>query len=73
VQEIVKRLEPSGGVEVVHFTDEDEYFPPPPELRDLLRVAAAALSLTLGAPPDEAGPTAGDRLVSAAEVLRSAG
>jgi 4-hydroxy-3-methylbut-2-enyl diphosphate reductase len=73
VQEIVKRLEPSGGVEIVHFTDEDEYFPPPPELRDLLRVAAAALSLTLGAPPDEVGPTAGDRLVSAAEVLRSAG
>jgi len=71
VQEIVDRLAPSDGVETVHFTDEDEYFPPPPELRDLLRAAASALSLALGAPPDEAGPTAGDRSVSAAEVLRT--
>ncbi len=71
VQEIVKRLAPHDGVEAVHFTEEDEYFPPPPELRDLLRVAASALSLTLGAPSDEASPTAGDRAVSAAEVLRT--
>lgn len=71
VQEIVKRLQPSGGVEPVHFTDEDEYFPPPPELRDLLRVAASALSVSFGTPPDESGPTAGDRAISAAEVLRA--
>jgi 4-hydroxy-3-methylbut-2-enyl diphosphate reductase len=71
VQEIVTRLEPVGGVELVHFTDEDEYFPPPPELRDLLRVAASALSLSFGAPTEETSPTAGDRSVSAAEVLRT--
>jgi len=71
VQEIVRRLDPTGGVEAVHFTDEDEYFPPPPELRDLLRGAAAALSVTLGVPAAEAAPTAGDRSVSAAAVLRT--
>jgi 4-hydroxy-3-methylbut-2-enyl diphosphate reductase len=71
VQEIVRRLDPDDGVEIVHVTDEDEYFPPPPELRDLLRVAASALSLVLGAPADTTGPTAGDRSVSAAEVLRA--
>jgi 4-hydroxy-3-methylbut-2-enyl diphosphate reductase len=72
VQDIVARLAPHEGVELVHFTDEDEYFPPPPELRDLLRAAAAAVSLALGAPLDSAVPTAGDRSVSAAAVLRSA-
>jgi 4-hydroxy-3-methylbut-2-enyl diphosphate reductase len=71
VHDIVTRLDPRDGVELVHFTDEDEYFPPPPELRDLLRVAASALSLVLGAPADTTGPTAGDRSVSAAEVLRA--
>jgi len=71
VQEIVASLAPNEGVETVHFTDEDEYFPPPPELRDLLRAVSSALSLAFGAPCDEAGPTAGDRSVSAAEVLRT--
>jgi 4-hydroxy-3-methylbut-2-enyl diphosphate reductase len=70
VQEIVERLDPAAGVEAVHFTNEDEYFPPPPELRDLLRVAASALSLAFGAPSEGAAPTAHDRSLSAAEVLR---
>jgi 4-hydroxy-3-methylbut-2-enyl diphosphate reductase len=72
VHEIVDTLAPLEGVELVHFTDEDEYFPPPPELRDLLRAAAAALSLAVGAPADAAVPTAGDRSVSATDVLRTA-
>jgi 4-hydroxy-3-methylbut-2-enyl diphosphate reductase len=72
VHDIVTRLDPRDGVELVHFTDEDEYFPPPPELRDLLRAATSALSLALGAPSDSSLPTAGDRSVSAADVLRSA-
>jgi 4-hydroxy-3-methylbut-2-en-1-yl diphosphate reductase len=72
VQEIVDKLAPRDGVELVHFTDEDEYFPPPPELRDLLRAAAAAVSLALGTPVDSAVPTAGDRTVSATDVLRTA-
>jgi 4-hydroxy-3-methylbut-2-enyl diphosphate reductase len=35
VQAVIAQLAPTDGVEVVHVTDEDEYFPPPPELREL--------------------------------------
>ncbi|MGO9560435.1 MAG: 4-hydroxy-3-methylbut-2-enyl diphosphate reductase [Acidimicrobiales bacterium] len=69
VDEVLAKLDPVSGVEVVHFTDEDEYFPPPPELRDLLRATAAAAAALLGAPADAVVPTAGDRLVPAASVL----
>lgn len=36
VQAVIARLAPTEGVEHVHVTDEDEYFPPPRELRDLI-------------------------------------
>ena len=36
VQAVVTALAPTDGVELVHVTDEDEYFPPPRELRDLI-------------------------------------
>ena len=36
VQAVIAKLAPSDGVELVHVTDEDEYFPPPRELRDLI-------------------------------------
>lgn len=36
VQAVIERLDPAEGVEVVHVTEEDEYFPPPRELRDLI-------------------------------------
>jgi len=36
VQAVLERLAPRDGVELVHVTDEDEYFPPPRELRDLV-------------------------------------
>jgi 4-hydroxy-3-methylbut-2-enyl diphosphate reductase len=70
VREILDRLAPANGIEIVHVTDEDEYFPPPPELRDLLRSAAAALTMTLGASPSDTLPTGGDRSVRAADVLQ---
>jgi 4-hydroxy-3-methylbut-2-enyl diphosphate reductase len=38
VQEVIDRLAPTEGVELVHVTEEDEYFPPPRELRDLIPV-----------------------------------
>ncbi|HML00450.1 MAG TPA: 4-hydroxy-3-methylbut-2-enyl diphosphate reductase [Acidimicrobiales bacterium] len=74
VARVIARLAPRHGVEEVHVTEEEEYFPPPPELRDLLRGLAAALSLGLGAPASadsgtDAEPGAGDRFVSAAQVL----
>ncbi|MGH9172593.1 MAG: 4-hydroxy-3-methylbut-2-enyl diphosphate reductase, partial [Acidimicrobiales bacterium] len=70
VSEILDRLAPAGGVEIVHVTDEDEYFPPPPELRDLLRSTAAALDMMLGAGSLETSPMASDRSVRAADVLQ---
>ena len=36
VQAVIARLAPSEGVVPVHVTDEDEYFPPPRELRELM-------------------------------------
>ena len=35
VESVIARLAPRDGVEVVRVTDEDEYFPPPRELREL--------------------------------------
>ena len=70
------RLAPADGVEVVPVTDEDEYFPPPPELRELLRALSTAVGLLTGAAPPAnvadvgvADPVAGDRDVAAADVL----
>ena len=62
MQAVIAALAPTDGVELVHVTDEDEYFPPPRELRDLIptddRTISAAevlagLVRTSGAP---AGP-----------------
>jgi 4-hydroxy-3-methylbut-2-enyl diphosphate reductase len=73
VDEVLHRLDPAGDIEIVHVTDEDEYFPPPPELRDLLRITALAASLLVGAGADGSVPTATDRTVAAATVLRPGG
>jgi 4-hydroxy-3-methylbut-2-enyl diphosphate reductase len=54
VTAVIDRLAPVHGVEEVHVTDEDEYFPPPRELRDLLPADALA----------------SDRSVAASDVLR---
>ncbi len=72
IEELLELLAPTRGVEVVHTTDEDEYFPPPPELRDLLRCLGVAASLTHGAPFASAVPTATDRQVTAAGMLAGA-
>ncbi len=69
VDDLLDRLAPSRGVEVVHTTDEDEYFPPPPELRDLLRCLAVAASLTVGARSQGLPLAATDRQVTATEML----
>jgi 4-hydroxy-3-methylbut-2-enyl diphosphate reductase len=71
VQEILAVLAPTRGIEVVHVTTEDEYFPPPPELRELLRALSTTVALMAGR--SEAAsvgdPAATDRGVSAADVL----
>ena len=71
VEAVMAAAGPAEGVEEVHVTIEDEYFPPPPELRDLLRGMAAAIGLGLGAPAPvrDRGPLAADRDASAADAL----
>ena len=71
VQEVLAALAPTEGVELVRVTTEDEYFPPPPELREVLRALATTLTLLAGRAEDpaERGPSVGDRGVSASDVL----
>jgi len=69
VRAVVDALAPSDGVELVAVTDEDEYFPPPRELRDLLAALDAVVSLTLGGPRPATSPFADDRRVAASDVL----
>ncbi len=45
VADVVAALNPSDGVAEVATVEEDEYFPPPPELRELLSGLNAAASL----------------------------
>ncbi|MBU6316936.1 MAG: 4-hydroxy-3-methylbut-2-enyl diphosphate reductase, partial [Acidobacteria bacterium] len=68
VQAIIEFLAPSLGVEVVRVTDEDEYFPPPRNIRELqaaIGVAAAAMS---GGPTD-VSMSLDDRALAASDVL----
>jgi 4-hydroxy-3-methylbut-2-enyl diphosphate reductase len=70
VQAVVDRLAPQFGVESVPVTVEEEYFPPPPELRDLLKGLGATVSLLAAAPRADMGPILGeDRTTAAADVL----
>jgi 4-hydroxy-3-methylbut-2-enyl diphosphate reductase len=70
VEEVISRLAPTQGVTEVTVTTEDEYFPPPPELRELLRSVGSTLSFLAGRPAAlRADPAAEDRAVSAADVL----
>jgi 4-hydroxy-3-methylbut-2-enyl diphosphate reductase len=68
VEEVIARLAPTGGTEEVWFTDEDEYFPPPRNLRDLLAAVDEAATVTLGGAL-ATRPPANDRALGAAEVL----
>jgi 4-hydroxy-3-methylbut-2-enyl diphosphate reductase len=73
VRAVLERLAPAHGVEEVRVTDEDEYFPPPRELRELLAALDAVVGLTLGGPPMPMGGTGAsgsdDRRVAASDVL----
>ena len=69
VEAVVARLAAREGVEIVQVTTEDEYFPPPPELRRLVEALTAALGFSLGAPDDPDAALADDRTVAASDVL----
>ncbi len=51
VEAVLTALSPTNGVTVIRHTDEDEYFPPPRNLRDLLSALRGFASLGYGAPP----------------------
>ena len=72
VLEVIAALDPSGGVTEADFTVEDEYFPPPPELRELLRALGSVLDVALGAPTPSQFDAQSDRDFTAAQVLASA-
>jgi 4-hydroxy-3-methylbut-2-enyl diphosphate reductase len=65
VHAVLAELAPIEGVEVVDVIDEDEYFPPPRELREAMAALDVAYAATLGADPAVAralgGPFSDDR------------
>ncbi|MBI2710204.1 MAG: 4-hydroxy-3-methylbut-2-enyl diphosphate reductase [Actinobacteria bacterium] len=69
VDQVVARLGVARDeVEVVSITEEDEYFPPPRNLRELIEAVDVAATLVLGGSvPDR--PRADDRRIDASEVL----
>ncbi|HEY7070544.1 MAG TPA: 4-hydroxy-3-methylbut-2-enyl diphosphate reductase [Acidimicrobiales bacterium] len=68
VEAVIARLGPSQGVEEVRITEEDEYFPPPRELRDLLSGVDVLATFALGGSvPDR--PSLNDRQLQASDVL----
>ena len=69
VEEVVAALAPRAGTETVFTVEEDEYFPPPRDLRDLLRAVTLAAAVGVGAPPSGPHAAADDRTVAAARML----
>jgi 4-hydroxy-3-methylbut-2-en-1-yl diphosphate reductase len=68
VDAVIARLAPAEGAVEVTITDEDEYFPPPRELRDLLAGVDVAATFALGGSvPDR--PALNDRHLAASDVL----
>jgi len=49
VHAVIAELAPTEGVEMVHVTDEDEYFPPPRNIRELQAAIGTASAALLGA------------------------
>lgn len=68
VNAVVARLDPRLGIERVDFTDEDEYFPPPRNLRDLQSAIDAAVTVMSGARLSNR-PPADDRALAASDIL----
>ncbi len=71
VNEVLEFLNPVYGVEISSVTVEDEYFPPPPELREMLKTLSAILDLALNTGTVSTFDGQADREFTAAEVLSS--
>ena len=70
VSRVLESLAPVDGVEEVRVTEEDEYFPPPRNIRDLQSTVGRAITAMVGADP-EAAPALDDRALAASAVLRA--
>lgn len=68
VTAIIERLAPRRGVEEIHVTDEDEYFPPPRNLRELQIGVELATTIMVGGRIDARAGTE-DRAIEASAVL----
>ena len=70
VEEVLARLSPRNGVEEIFVTDEDEYFPPPRNIRDLQAAIDTAITAMTGASVMST-PGMDDRLLAASTVLEA--
>ena len=69
VNDVLDLLNPREGVTIHSVTVEDEYFPPPPELRELLKTLSAMVDLALMTPESTTFDAQIDRDFTAAQVL----
>ncbi|MBU6233783.1 MAG: 4-hydroxy-3-methylbut-2-enyl diphosphate reductase [Acidobacteria bacterium] len=69
VEAVVERLQPHSGVYVNPVTIEDEYFPPPPELREILRSLEVVAKAVFTGEISGEDVTVRDREFAAADVL----
>jgi len=69
VNQVLDALDPANGVDVRSVTVEDEYFPPPPELREMLKALSAIVDLCVTTPRRGAFDGQADRDFTAAQVL----
>ncbi|MGQ0824771.1 MAG: 4-hydroxy-3-methylbut-2-enyl diphosphate reductase [Actinomycetota bacterium] len=77
VESVIEKLAPTRGVETVRVTEEDEYFPPPRELRELMPTLDVIAALVVGGDPTAAraagGPFVDDRALDASQILAGLG
>ena len=72
VDAVIARLAPRRGVEEVRVTEEDEYFPPPRNLRELQSAIELAATVLVGGSA-VGRPMMDDRYVAASDVLAALG
>ncbi|MDA3038692.1 MAG: 4-hydroxy-3-methylbut-2-enyl diphosphate reductase [Actinomycetota bacterium] len=68
VAAVIAHLAPTNGVDEIRITDEDEYFPPPRSLRELMTTIDVVATLGLGGSLANR-PKLDDRHIDASEVL----
>jgi len=68
VHDVIARLAPRHGIETLRVTEEDEYFPPPRQMRELQTALGVAVAAMLGARIDS---VLDDRSLAASSVLES--